>query len=107
VICLRVEDEISIDSLIEDLTRSLNYPINPDEVAQNLHHLRRTGLISIDWHKRTIKRQGIVREYVIEYVETQAIWPMVYEDWVQINKAIFDRYGEVNTEYSDILTQQK
>jgi Mg2+-importing ATPase len=31
---LRVEDEISIDSLIEDLTRSLNYPINPDEVAR-------------------------------------------------------------------------
>ncbi len=107
VICLRLEDEISIDSLIEDLTRSLNYPINPDEVAQNLHHLRRTGLISIDWHNRTIKRQGTVREYVTEYVETQAIWPMVYEDWVRINKAIFDRYGEVNTEYSALLTQQR
>jgi Mg2+-importing ATPase len=107
VICLRVEDEISIDSLIEDLTSSLNYPINPDEVAQNLHHLRRTGLITIDWHKRTIKRQSIVRGYVTKYVETQTIWPMVYEDWVRINKAIFDRYGEVNPEYTALLTQQK
>jgi Mg2+-importing ATPase len=107
VICLRVEDEISIDSLIEDLTRSLNYPINPDEVAQNLHHLRRTGLISIDWHKRTIKRKDTARNYVTRHVETQKIWPLVYEDWVRINKAIFDRYGEVNTQYSALLTQQK
>jgi P-type Mg2+ transporter len=107
VICLRVEDEISIDSLIEDLTRSLNYPINPDEVAQNLHHLRRTGLISIDWHKRTIKRQGTVHGYVTKYVEAQTIWPMVYEDWVRINKTIFDRYGETNPEYTALLTQQR
>jgi Mg2+-importing ATPase len=106
VICLRVEDEISIDSLIEDLTRSLNYPINPDEVAQNLHHLRRTGLISINWHTRTIHRQGTIYDYVTKYVETQAIWPMVHEDWVRINKAIFDRYGEVNTEYSELLIKQ-
>jgi Mg2+-importing ATPase len=107
VICLRVEDEISIDSVIEDLTRSLNYPINPDEVAQNLHHLRRTGLISIDWHKRTIERQSTIQEYVTHYVETQAIWPMVYEDWVRINKVILDHYGEVNKEYSELLTQQR
>jgi P-type Mg2+ transporter len=107
IICLRIEDEISIDSLIEDLTRSLSYPINPDEVAQNLHHLRRTGLISIDWHKRTIKRQGSIKGYVTKYVETQTIWPMVYEDWVRINKAINDRYGEVNTEYTALLTQQR
>ncbi len=107
VISLRVEDEISIDSLVEDLTRSLNYPINPDEVAQNLHHLRRTGLITIDWHKRTIKRQGTLRGYVTKYVEAQTIWPMVYEDWVRINKTIFERYGETNTEYSALLTQQR
>ena len=107
VICLRVEDEITIDSLLEDLTRSLNYPINPDEVAQNLAHLRRTGLISIDWHKRTIKRQGAVKAYVTKIVVAQTIWPMVYEDWVRINKAIQDRYGEVNAEYVELLTQKQ
>jgi membrane protein YdbS with pleckstrin-like domain len=107
VICLRVEDEITIDSLLEDLTRSLNYPINPDEVAQNLAHLRRTGLIGIDWHKRTIKRQGTVKEYVTRIVMTQAIWPLVYEDWIRINKAIQDRYGEVNTEYVELILRKE
>jgi Mg2+-importing ATPase len=107
VICLRVEEEITIDSLIEDLTRSLNYPINPDVVAQNLAHLRRTGLISIDWHKRTIKRQGTVKEYVTRIVVAQTIWPMVYEDWVRINKAIQDHYGEVNAEYAELLMQKQ
>jgi Mg2+-importing ATPase len=104
VICLRVEDEISIESLIEDLTRSLNYPINPDEVSQNLHQLRRTGLITVDWHARTIQRQPI-GDYVTLYVETQKIWPMVHEDWVRINQTILNRYGQVNTDYAALLSK--
>ena len=48
-----------------------------------------------------------MRDYVTKYVETHAIWPIVYEDWVRINKAIIDRYGKANTEYTALLTQQK
>lgn len=107
VICLRADDEITIDSLFEDLTRSLNYPINPDEVAQNLAHLRRSGLISIDWRKRTIKRQGTVRDYVTKIVMAQAVWPIVYEDWLRIYKSIQDRYEEANAEYVELLTQKQ
>jgi hypothetical protein len=107
VICLRVEGEISIDSLLEDLNRSLNYPINADEFVQNLHHLRRTGLISIDWHKRTIKRQGPIKEYVAKYVVTQTIWPTLFEDWIKISKAVQDRYGNINIEYSEFLMQKQ
>jgi Mg2+-importing ATPase len=107
VVCLRVEDEITIDSLIEDLNRSLNFPIKRNEVSQNLHQLRRTGLITVDWHARTIQRQPAISDYVSLYVETQAIWPMVQEDWLRINKTILNRYGEVNTDYTDLITKQK
>ena len=56
VVCLRVESEISLDSLVDDLSRSLNYPIDADRVYQSLQYLRRGGLIEVDWHKRLIKR---------------------------------------------------
>lgn len=70
-------DEL-LDKPFEDLINRLNSSSNglTSEEAENLHHLRRTGLISIDWHKRTIKRQGTMRGYVTKYVETHAIWPM-------------------------------
>jgi Mg2+-importing ATPase len=103
VVCLREEDEISIDSLIEDLVRSLNYPINTDEVIQNLHHLRRTGLINIDWHERTIKRESTLKPYVTQFVMTQEIWSMVREDWIRVNKAILEKHKVVNEEYVELL----
>ena len=52
VVCLREENEISFDSLLEDLSGSLNYPIDSDRVYQSLQYLRRGGLIDVDWHKR-------------------------------------------------------
>lgn len=104
VICLRQEDEISIDSLNEDLTRSLNYPINTDEVVQNLHHLHRTGLIDIDWHKRIIKRERhALKQYVTKFVVNQEIWPIVMEDWIRVSKAIQEKHNAVNMEYEELL----
>jgi len=41
IISLRPEDEISIDSLIEDLSLVITYPIDPDQVTKNVQHLRR------------------------------------------------------------------
>jgi len=32
---------------------------------------------------------------------------MVNKDWIRINKAISDRYGEVNTEYAPLFEKQK
>ena len=107
VICLRVEDEISFDSLIEDLKRGLKYHINNSAVVQNLNHLHSAGLINVDWDTRTIQRQGTLNEYVTEYVSTRTIWSMVNKDWLRINKAISDHYGEVNTEYAPLFEKQK
>jgi Mg2+-importing ATPase len=106
VICLRVEDEISFDSLITDLKKSLKYHINHNEVVQNLNHLHRAGLINVDWDTRTIQRQGTINEYVTEYVATRTIWSMVSKDWIRINKTILDSYGEVNAEYTTMLVKQ-
>jgi Mg2+-importing ATPase len=103
VVCLRVEDEISIGSLLEDLARSVDYPFTSDEVVQRLHHLRRTGLISIDWHKRMIKREKPIKEYVTTRVVTNEMWPTIMEDWSRISKAIEAEHGETNPEYQDLL----
>lgn len=103
VVCLRVEDEISISSLLEDVARSVNYPFTSDEVVQKLHHLRRTGLISIDWHKRLIKREKPMKEYVTRRVVTTQMWPTIMEDWRRTSRAIEAEYGETNPEYQELL----
>jgi len=107
VICLRFENEILIDSLLEDLSRSVSYPIDSDQVLQNLQHLRRGGLISVDWHRRVIKREKPMKEYVTKRVMTNEMWPTIMEDWLKINKAIQDTYNNVNTEYQELLSPRQ
>jgi hypothetical protein len=107
VICLRVENEISFDSLIEDLSSSLSYPVNSDLVFQNLQHLRRGGLISVDWHRRIIKREGPIKEYVTKRVVDSEMWSMVIEDWLRINQEVQQRYGSVNGEFQEILNPRQ
>jgi hypothetical protein len=107
VICLRFENEILIDSLLEDLSRSVSYPIDSDQVLQNLQHLRRGGLISVDWHRRIIKREKPMKEYVTKRVMANEMWPTIMEDWLKINKAIQDTYNSVNTEYQELLSPRQ
>ena len=106
VVCLRQENEISIDSLLDDL-RTLNYPVDPDRVYQNLQALRRGGLVEIDWHKRMIKRTGPIKEYVTKRVAGSDIWPLIYDDWLNINRAIQQKYGQANPDFQDLLTQRQ
>jgi Mg2+-importing ATPase len=104
IISLRPEDEISIDSLIEDLSLTITYPIDPDQVTNNLQHLRRAGLVSVDWHRRTIKREKALREYVTKNVLAGEMWPTIAEDWNRMSKAIQNKYGNVNREYLELLS---
>ena len=99
IISLRIEDEINIDSLIEDLSLTEAYPIDPDQVAKNLQHLRRTGLISVDWSRRTIKRERALREYVMKNVLAGEMWPTIMDDWNRTASALQKKYGRVNEEY--------
>jgi Mg2+-importing ATPase len=99
VISLRADDEISIDSLIEDLSLTITYPIDPDQVMKNLQHLRRAGLISVDWRRRTIKREKALKEYVMTTVLAGEMWPTIAKDWDRVVEAIHGKYGKVNEEY--------
>ncbi|MEM2910242.1 MAG: magnesium-translocating P-type ATPase [Nitrososphaerota archaeon] len=103
IICLRAEDEISIDSLLADLTRSISYPLDMDQVGHNIQHLRRAGLISIDWRLRTIKREKPMKDYVTKQVMTSQFWPKIAEDWRKIRDIIQDKYNKVNPEYQSVL----
>jgi Mg2+-importing ATPase len=107
VICLHPENEISFDTLQEDLSRSLSYPIDSDLVFQNLQHLRRGGLISVDWHARRIKREGPMKEYVTKRIVNGEMWSLLIEDWIKIYRAINSKYGEVNEDYTDLLSPRQ
>jgi Mg2+-importing ATPase len=104
VICLRPEHEISFDSLMEDLSRTQNYPVDSDQVFQNLQHLRRGGLISVDWHRRLIRREGPIKEYVTKRVAGSEMWSMVFDDWLRISRSIQEKYGSINPEFQDLLS---
>jgi len=106
VICLRSENEISFDSLIQDLTGSLNYPLETDRVYQSLQYLRRGGLIEVDWHNKVIKRVPSIKEYITKQVIPSKTWPLALDDWVRINKAIQTKYGKTNPDFQDILQRK-
>jgi len=104
IVCLRPEDEISIDSLLADLTGSVSYPLDSNQVGHNIQHLRRAGLISINWRQRTIKREKPMKDYVTKQVITSESWPKIAEDWRKISDTIRNKYKKVNPEYQNLLS---
>jgi P-type Mg2+ transporter len=107
VISLRFEDEISIDSLSEDLTSALNYPINLNQMIKNLHHLKRSGFISIDWHRRTIKREEALEEYVKKNLVNNEIRSSVAEDWRRISISIERTRTTLNSKYKELINRKE
>jgi hypothetical protein len=106
VISLLPEDEFSIESLTDDLNSAINYPINQNQLARNLQYLRRSGLISVDWSKRTIKREKTLKDYVTKDIVSSPKWSTLNEDWRKINAVILNKRGKVNPEYQQLLTKQ-
>ena len=105
-ISLRNEDEFTIESLNEDLNSAITYPINSNQMARNLQYLRRSGLITVNWNKRTIKREKPLSEYVKKTVIASSIWPTISEDWGKINNILLHKHGATNAEYQQLMPKQ-
>ncbi|MEM1563600.1 MAG: cation transporting ATPase C-terminal domain-containing protein, partial [Candidatus Bathyarchaeia archaeon] len=103
VICLRSEDEITVDSLLEDLERSMEYPLDYHQVGHTIQHLKRASLISFEWRQKTIKREKPLKEYVTKQLITSDLWPKIAQDWHKISKNIKEKHGKVNPEYQELL----
>ncbi len=93
VISLLPDEEFTIEVLTDDLNSAINYPINQNQLARNLQYLRRSGLISVDWSKRTIKREKTLKDYVVKDIVSSPNWATLSEDWRKIN-AVFLTSGE-------------
>jgi P-type Mg2+ transporter len=106
VISLKGDDEFAIETLTDDLNSVINYPINSNDMARNLQYLRRSNLISVDWNKRTIKRQKALKDYVQKTVINTPTWATSSENWRKINAVLLNKWGKVNTEYQQLLTKQ-
>jgi len=106
VISLHPDDELLIESLTDDLNSAINYPINSNQMARNLQYLRRSGLISVDWNKRTIKREKTLKDYVKKDIISGPMWATIGEDWRKINAVLLNKRGKINPEYQQLLTQQ-
>jgi Mg2+-importing ATPase len=106
VISLRYEDEFSVESFTEDSNGATNYQINPNLMARNLQYLRRLGLISVDWNKRTIKREKALNEYVKKNIIDGPMWSSIAEDWRKISTIIVDKRQKINIEYEALMAKQ-
>jgi Mg2+-importing ATPase len=102
VMCLRPEGEVSIDSLLDDLKTILAYPIDSDQVIRNLHHMRRAGLVDVDWRKGMIMRKLSMKSYVDKLTKSD-LWPRVADDWQRIGSLVQSKYKQVNPEYQKLL----
>lgn len=103
VISLKAEDEFSIEALHDDLNSTINYPIVTNDMARNIQYLRRSNLISVDWNKRTIKREKALGLYVQKTVINTPSWPTTSENWRKIQAVLLNKWGKVNTEYQQLL----
>ncbi|MEM2913574.1 MAG: magnesium-translocating P-type ATPase [Candidatus Bathyarchaeia archaeon] len=106
IICLRPEDEITIDSLLEDLAGGVIYPLDYDQVGHTIQHLKRAGLVSFDWRQRTIKREKPLKEYVTKQLINSDLWPKISQDWNKISSIIQEKHERVNSEYLELLLQK-
>ena len=106
-ICLRPEDEMTVDSLIEDLEKILPPPINYDQIGHAIQYLRRAGLISFNWRQRTIKREKPLKEYVTRQLIASELWQKIVQDWYRISKIVYERYRRINQEYQELLSGEK
>jgi Mg2+-importing ATPase len=102
VICLRPEDEISTDSLIDDLKAIVAYPVDSDQIIRNLHHVRRMGLVDVDWRKGVIQRKPSIKGYVDKLTKGN-LWQRVADDWHRIGSLVQSKYKQVNPEYQRLL----
>jgi Mg2+-importing ATPase len=105
-ICLYPEDEIAVDSLLEDLERSLEYSPDYHHVGHTIQYLKRAGLISFQWSQRTIRREKPLKEYVTKQLMTGELWPKIAQDWHKISKIIQEKYGKINSEYQELLFEK-
>ena len=107
VICLHAENQITFDTLIDDLSGIFSYQIDSDHVFQNLQHLRRGGLVSVDWQARIIKREAPMKEYILKRVVAADTWSIMQEDWLKIAQSIQEKCGTVNTEFQQLMSSQQ
>ncbi len=105
-ISLRAEEEFPIESLTDDLNSAIAFPINSNQMARNLQYLRRSNLVSVDWHSRTVKREPALHDYVTQSVMAAPTWSAVGEDWRKINVILLNKHGAVNEEYQEKLPKQ-
>ena len=103
IICLHPKDEIPLDTLMAELEDSLTIPLDSDQVVHSIQHLKRAGLVSINWRKKTIKREKPMKDYVTKQVIVSEFWPKIAENWRKIGGIIQDKYGKLNPEYQNIL----
>jgi Mg2+-importing ATPase len=104
VIALRPESEVTIESLLDDLKSGVSYPIEPELIVRGLNHLRRAGLVRIDWHRRLVMRQEAMKDYVTKYVVGGPMWPKISQNWDHLGRLILSKYKKVNPDLQGVLS---
>ena len=106
-ISLRPENEFSIESLMDDLKDLLSYPFSMDQIVRNLQYLHRSALVTMDWQKRTIKREPALSDHVKKNIIGTQLWTNLIEDWRRKSGLIRSKYNSINKEYEKYFTENK
>jgi Mg2+-importing ATPase len=101
MICLRYDDEISVESLLDDINTILVYPVDSEHVIDILHQIQRAELVDIDWRTGKVKRQPQLKSYVQKLVKSGE-WPKLVADWRKIGSMVRAKYYRINPEYEKL-----
>ncbi|MEM3884539.1 MAG: magnesium-translocating P-type ATPase [Nitrososphaerota archaeon] len=104
IICLHPEDEITVDTLLEDLERSIEHSFDRYQVGRIIQYLKNVGLISFDHRQRAIRREKQLKEYVTKQLMSSELWLKIIHEWYKVGRTIRDKYGKVNPEYQELLS---
>jgi magnesium-transporting ATPase (P-type) len=106
-ISLRPENEFSIESLMDDLKDLLSYPFSMDQIVRNLQYLHRSALVTMDWQKRTIKREPALSDHVKKNIIGTQTWTSLIEDWRRKSSLIQNKHKSINKEYEKYFAENK
>ncbi len=106
IISLRSEDKVPVQSLLEDLKGNVTYVVDSDQVITGLHHLRRLGIVEIDWDKSLVRRLPSMKEFVNDLSRGE-LWSSVADDWRRFGFILRAKYGGTNPEYDKLWLREQ
>ncbi len=89
-------DTILEDTFLADLNSFVDYSYDSVHVGKAIQYMRRGGLISFDFKKKTITRNDSINNFVKDVLKKDKQWPLLREEWNQAKEFLQTKHHEIS-----------